>query len=157
MVPTYRHAFAKDKHLVDYGHRVAMCRLAAAVFGGRVQVSDVEQRLGQNSTTPSRTVTTLETLTREHPEDRFRLVVGSDILAERHKWYRWQRIEQLAPPIVIGRSGHPGGTSVKLPEISSSEVRHRLRIGDSVACFLPTGVREYLVKHRLYVDESAVE
>ena len=34
-------------------------------------------------------------------------MIGADILQETDKWYRWDDLVALAPPIVIGRAGHP--------------------------------------------------
>ena len=57
MVPTYRHPFAKD--LADFEHRFRMCELAVEVFAGQVQVSRIEEELGQEA---SRTLDTLRAL-----------------------------------------------------------------------------------------------
>src|SRR5687767_13987437 len=46
-VPTYVHPLAKQKQLVSYRHRVAMCELAAAPLGPRAIVSRVEEELAQ--------------------------------------------------------------------------------------------------------------
>ena len=36
--------------------------------------------------------------------NRDRLVIGTDILHERHQWLRWDDVVRLAPPIVVGRA-----------------------------------------------------
>jgi nicotinate-nucleotide adenylyltransferase len=145
MVPTWRHAFSKE--LAPFEDRFAMCERAVDIFNGRVQVSRIEEELGQEK---SRTLVTLQELMNRNPGVQYRLVVGSDILAETSKWYRWDEIERLAPPIVVGRKGYPGAFEVELPPISSTEVRARIGRGESVAELLPGSVIGYIARRGLY-------
>lgn len=153
IVPTYRHAFGKD--LAPFADRVAMCRLAMAPLGARAVVSELEAELASRpGFVASRTLELLEELYARHPEHQFRLVLGTDILAETDKWYRWDDVARLAPPIVIGRAGHlPAGakaTGLAMPEVSSSEVRQRLASGDAVGDLLPREVVRYIGERGLY-------
>ncbi|WP_428261630.1 nicotinate (nicotinamide) nucleotide adenylyltransferase [Haliangium sp.] len=144
MVPTYRHAFAKE--LIGFEHRCRMCELAAAALGARVKVSAIERELARPV---SRTLDTLQSLRERHPAVGFRLVIGADILAESHKWYRWDDIVRLAPPLVVGRAGHDS-LSVDMPPVSSTEVRTRLADGQPVDHLVPAAVRRYIVEQGLY-------
>ena len=144
MIPTYHHPFAKE--LVDFEHRCRMCELAAAALGTRVHVSRIEGELARNV---SRTLETIEALGERHPDARFRLVVGADILQETHKWYRWDRIEELAPPIVVGRAGLDV-RGVEMPAVSSTEIRSRLARGEPVDDLVPCGVVRYIEAQGLY-------
>ena|SRR5215510_6144677 len=146
VVPTFRHPF--DKHLCPYEHRLEMARLAMAPLGPRVVVSDIERGLGGEA---SLTLHTLEALAAAHPGIGLRLVIGSDILREREKWYRWEDIERLAPPIIVARAGFPvDGLAVELPAISSTEVRARLARGESGLPLVPRAVSAYIQAHGLY-------
>lgn len=145
VVPTYRHPF--DKPLASFADRLEMCRLAMEPLFPRVVVSDVEGGLGQG---PSVTIRTLEALAARHPDARFRLVIGADLLSERGKWHRWADIERLAPPIVVGRQGHEGGTAVRLPAVSSTEIRERIARGEAIDELVPRRVVEYLRAKELY-------
>ena len=153
MVPVFKHPF--DKQLVPFEHRFAMCQLAAAALGGRVEVSRVEQVMGGES---SRTLDTLERLRSDAPGESFRLVVGADILGEAHKWYRWDEIQRIARPIVVGRTGFPPvpGAEIALPAISSTEIRaHLARAPVSEAAQLvPRSVLDYIAQHHLYGGAS---
>jgi len=126
-----------------------MCELAMQHLVG-VEVSPLERDLGG----VSRTLRTLEELARRRPDARLRLVIGADILGGVERWHRWDRIEELAPPIVIGRRGYPPptGCKVELPEISSTEVRRRLAACEDTEGMLPHLVRQYIDEHRLYGD-----
>jgi nicotinate-nucleotide adenylyltransferase len=146
MVPTYRHPFAKE--MVAFDHRLAMCELAAAPFGGRVIVSDIERELDAAA---SRTLDTVVALRARHPDVELRLIIGSDILRDRHKWHRWDEVERLAPPIVVPRAGHDdAGAAVTLPDVSSTEVRERLARGDSAVPLVSRAVMDYIARQGLY-------
>ena len=146
VVPTYRHPFQKT--MAPYEHRLRMCELAFAELRA-AEVSRIEAELGGESLT----VRTLEELQRQLPNTRLRLIIGSDLLGETSKWHAFERIAELAPPLVIGRAGHetvsPAARYV-LPPISSTEVRRRLRTGEDVTGLVPYAVVEYVREHGLY-------
>jgi len=146
VVPAFDHPLGK--HLAPFVHRRAMCELALADLR-RVEVSSIESELGQTS----RTLYTLRALAARHPDWRLRLIIGSDILDERDKWYAWDEIVALAPPIVLGRLGHPHPEApvALLPEVASRDLRARIAAGDNVDALLPRGVAAYIREHGLYV------
>jgi nicotinate-nucleotide adenylyltransferase len=152
VVPALAHALDKQEHAA-FRHRVAMCELAFADLR-HLDVSDVEAALGA----PSRTLHTLEALAAAHPGASFRLVLGSDLLAEVGRWLAFDRVAALAPPFVIARTGHPSeraDTPVALPEVSSTEVRERLSQGRSADGLVPRAVLAYVAEHGLYRAEPA--
>jgi nicotinate-nucleotide adenylyltransferase len=111
-------------------------------------VSAIERNLGGDA---SLTLHTLEALAAAHPGAHLRLVIGSDILREREKWYRWDDIERLAPSIVVARAGFPvEGLPVELPAVSSTEVRARLARGETGLPLVPRAVSAYIRAHGLY-------
>ena len=145
-VPTAEHSLGKSSS-ASFEHRLAMVeRVSARVPGSNV--SAIEASLPR----PSRTLATLEALSREHPDASLRLVVGADIAAETSRWHRWEAIVALAPPIWIGREGHDPGVDVRitLPDISSTAIRADLRTGGDVRGILPDDVRRYIAEHELY-------
>jgi nicotinate-nucleotide adenylyltransferase len=146
LVPTFRHPF--EKQLAPFPDRVEMCRRLALPFGGRATVSTIEEDLGGEA---SLTLVTLQALAERLTGCRLRLVIGADILREREKWYRWPEIEELAPPIVVGRPGHPAPDGApELADVSSTDVRQRLAAGQPVAHLVPRGVLAYIVEKGLY-------
>jgi nicotinate-nucleotide adenylyltransferase len=152
VVPCFRHPF--DKQLASFDDRLKMCQRAFAPLGGRVVVSTVERDRDAGDGTPSRTLDTIVALGERWPGVRFRLIIGADILPERHKWWRWDEVERLAPPIVIGRQGFSAppelGELVDMPGISSTEVRARLGRGEAVDQLVPRAVLEYIFSRSLY-------
>lgn len=146
VAPVYKHPFGKDS--ADYEHRLRMCELAFGWIAG-VEVSSVERELGGESLT----LRTLEHLHAEHPSWTLRLLVGSDVLADTHKWHHWDRVVGLAQPLVIERPGSlTREGALALADVSSTQVRRALLAGrfDEVTDRLPMAVLTYLRTHRLY-------
>lgn len=149
VVPAFQHPFAKS--LAPYEDRVTMCELAMGWLP-RVEVSRVEEELGGES----RTLRTIEHVRAAHPDKPLRFIMGADLMLESSKWYAFDRIVALAPPIVLGRVGvaYPGAPAPVLPAISSTEVRAKLGEEDAelgpLAELVPKGVLEYARARRLY-------
>jgi nicotinate-nucleotide adenylyltransferase len=151
VVPAFRHPFAKS--LAPYADRVAMCELAMGWLP-KVEISRVEEELGGES----RTLRTIEHLRGAFPDRPFRFIMGSDLVVESSKWYGFDRISELAPPIVLGRAGvtYPGAPASVLPEVSSTEIRAALASGESdhLAELVPRTVIAYAVARQLYAKEA---
>jgi nicotinate-nucleotide adenylyltransferase len=127
-----------------------MCELAAAPLRG-VGVCRAEAELAGDPLV-GKTARTLEHLAAKHPAYRFALVIGTDILDETDKWYRWDRVQELARIVVVGRQGCPeqAGQGPALPAVSSSEVRARIERGEDVAGLVPRRVLAYIAERGLY-------
>jgi nicotinate-nucleotide adenylyltransferase len=149
VVPAYQHPFAKA--LAPYEDRVTMCELAMGWLP-RVEISRVEEELGGES----RTLRTLEHLKKVHPSWQLRLIMGADVLLESHKWYRFDEVCALAPPLVIGRAGveHAQAPAPVLPAISSTDVRARLAAGkfDELSPIVPRAVLAHIRARGLYTQ-----
>lgn len=149
VVPTYQHPFAKA--LAPYEDRVKMCELAMGWIPG-VEISRVEEELGGES----RTLRTIEHIHAQHPEWPLRFVMGADIVLESSKWYGFDRIAALAPPIVLGRVGvvYEGAPVAVLPEISSTDVREHIKNGRyaEIEPLVPRKVLEHARARGLYTS-----
>ncbi len=98
-----------------------------------------------------KTARTLEYLVEKHPDRAFTLVVGADIVADTPRWYRFDRVRELARVIVVGRAGEVAfADGPALPDVSSTEVRERLLRGEDVSALVPTRVLAYLKERELY-------
>jgi nicotinate-nucleotide adenylyltransferase len=146
VVPTRSHPF--DKALAAFEQRLHMCEIAFADLQ-RVEISDVERELPE----PSLTLRTLEALQGRMPGVALRLVMGSDLLRETDNWHAFEEVAKIAPPLVVDRAGFPrpdGGPM--LPEVSSTEVRRRLRSRLPTDGLLSPRVAAYAHQHSLYRD-----
>ena len=148
VIPTFAHPLDKELR-TGFAHRYRMCELA---FGDlrRLEVSRIEEELGDTSYT----LDTIEALRARMPDAALRLVIGADILGEIDRWHRFDRIAELAPPMVIGRSGYDTHgwevMPVTLPAVSSTEIRRRLAAGEDVTGLVPRAVEAYARANGLY-------
>jgi nicotinate-nucleotide adenylyltransferase len=123
-VPTFSHAFGKA--LTPFERRAEWCRLATRhVDAARVCLVEGEMQ-GE-----SRTIDTLEELSRRHPDHVFSLLIGADLVPTLPRWKRSNDLLSRYPIHVVGRGalGAPGNP-LSLPDISSTEVRRALAMGD---------------------------
>ncbi len=142
LVPVYRHAFEgrHDKRLAPFAARLEWCAAFCADLGPGIEVCGVEAELP----VPSYTIDTLRHLRATVPDTRFRLVVGADALPHLPAWRAWEAIAAEFDPIIVGRQGYPIPESVDaidFPEVSSTEVRRRIRDGAPVSHLLTRRVR----------------
>ena len=143
LVPAFAHAF--DKELRPFALRVEMALAMAAEVDARVRVCTIERDLP----VPSYTIHTLRALRGRHPQRRFRLVVGADVLPQTHLWRDWAGIEREFPPIVVGRGGYPDVPDAPtFPEVSSTDIRARLAAGRPAGHLVTAGVAALLEPYR---------
>ncbi len=147
-VPCLRHALGKAP--AGFEHRFAMCKALVEVEGN-MEVSDIESRLD----TGGRTLDLLKALGREFPDDNLRLLAGTDIYHERDRWYRFDEVARLAPPIYVERLGAdsiPHETLAAPQEVSSQEIRRAVFEGRVPKEWITEAVAAYIARHHLYED-----
>ena len=88
--------------------KAGMAPLAARVKSARrmarrapIRVTAIERELGTRYT-----VDTLRALMRRYPKRRFVWLMGSDNLAQFHRWKHWRQIARTMPIAVIARPGY---------------------------------------------------
>lgn len=121
------------------------------------------------------TVDTLLELHRDLPNARLFLLIGGDSLREFSTWRQPERICELAHVVVMARGGQPtpdlqelarylpsqpdgpelDSHLLQLPqcEISSSEIRERVKRNKSIRYMVPAAVEAFIKQHRLYLSE----
>jgi nicotinate-nucleotide adenylyltransferase len=145
IAPVYEHPLGK-RASASFADRVAMCAIAFDSCP-RVEISEIERELGG----VSRTLRTLEALSLRHPDARFRLVIGADVLDETHRWHRWDDIVAIARPLVAGRAGHDASAgSPPLFDANSTKLRDALSSGERPRDLVDPRVLDYIDRHGLY-------
>lgn len=91
----------------------------------RIRVTDIEARLGTRFTAE-----TLERIIPRHPHLRFVWIMGSDNLAQFHRWRDWRRIMGVVPVAVLARPGAklqarfaPAARAFRGAQLNESEAR----------------------------------
>ena len=135
--------------------RMKMLRLALGERD-RLEISDIElQRSGQ-----SYTVDTLENLKEMYPLDQFFLIIGADNVSDIGTWHDPERIFDLATVAAANRPGFkPRGRfagavelfQISPTDISSTEIRKRIKSGKSISGMVSGDVEKYILKHKLYL------
>ena len=148
VMPTWNHAFTKD--LVNFDVRMDMCKAAFSTLeAGRIHVSDIERDLGGES----RTIDTVEHIRDVLGIQDIRIVIGADILAERHLWKRWDDLERMCTVIIIGREGWNDPSellsSPPLIDVSSTDLRNAVAQG-TYPNTIPARVARIIRNNQLY-------
>jgi nicotinate-nucleotide adenylyltransferase len=136
--------------------RLTMVRLLLGA-DARFSVDAVEiERAGV-----SYTVDTLETFADRFPQAERFFLVGEDAMASFGAWREPRQILKLAQLAILRRPGatvnelgdRPDGTiglATRLIDVSSTEIRERVRAGKSIRGFVPDSVAAFIETERLY-------
>jgi nicotinate-nucleotide adenylyltransferase len=143
-------------------HRYELCRLAVE-DDQRMTVADLELRRSGMSYT----IDTLDQLRTRDPDSELFLIVGGDVAAGLPNWREPERVLDVATLAVAKRGGTPraevqdalaalGGAErtryFPMPriEISSTEIRRRVGIGEPIRYLVPDAVAGYIERENLY-------
>jgi nicotinate-nucleotide adenylyltransferase len=119
-------------------------------------------RIELNRPGPSYTVDTLSQFRVIYPQDELYLLIGADNIAEIEGWYEPDRIVGLATIAAANRPNFKAGGAYadkvayfEMPptDISSTEVRDRIKEGLSITDLVPPKVEDYIIKQRLYISK----
>jgi nicotinate-nucleotide adenylyltransferase len=151
VAPCWQHPLGKK--MSPFASRLAWTRVAMAVHGPGVRVTDLERRLADEHGGPSYTLRLLEAVAERHPEHTVRLVIGSDIIAtkEIERWHEHEELVERFCPIVLPRAGYEPEEPCALPEVSSTQVRAWLEAPDTeeartgLAATVPKAVLDLLL------------
>ena len=143
--------------LLDDEQRLLMARLAVEQVEGIV-VSDYEMHLPR----PSYTWNTLQALSSDYPDREFVLMIGGDNWASFDQWYRHEDILKSYRVVVYprretmedGLSGIDGRqvslVEAELIDISSTDIRRRIREGRSIRQLVPRAVADIIKRNGYY-------
>ena len=137
--------------------RLAMLR-AACEWDHRLEIADYELNKGG----VSYTIDSVRHFRQQFPNDELFWIIGGDQLPLLHKWKDISQLAAMVEFIFLERPGHPSKphtdiTGLRLHrcdghliEISSSELRQRVRQGRSLNYFCPQKVIAYIESKKLY-------
>ena len=168
-IPAGRAPHKLDRQQTDPEHRLAMLRLALANGPGDVATVVLTDEIDRGTDQPSYTVDTVEALHQWiDPDARLRLLIGADQLRIFDAWRSPGRIIELAEPVVMVR---PPDTSKSLLDalppdqreawadrlvevdtidLSSTELRGKVAVGESIEPWTSASVNDYILEHGLY-------
>lgn len=164
VIPAAAHPLKRDDVAASAAQRLEMTTLMVG-DDSRLAVDSIEiERAGL-----SFTVETLRELARRSPGDHRYLIVGADVIGSFGQWREPLAIMGLAELAILRRGDVDlAGLGASLPrdaegrtpayqvlsarrvDISSSEIRARVRAGRSIHGFVPDAVRGYIDRIGLY-------
>lgn len=140
----------QEQSLLAESERMEMVRLAIAK-DGRMKACDVEFSMPK----PSYTIDTLRLLSARYSDRVFALIIGGDNLLNFHLWKSYQGIVAKYPILVYPRpkvdvSGvryeHVTLVDAPLSDVSSTEIRGKIKRGEDVVQYVPTEVLQLVLR-----------
>jgi len=167
-IPAAHPPHKEQESVLQTGHRLQMVKLAIS-SNPYFEISTLEQeRQG-----PSYTVDTVEYFRSRFPDIQIFFIMGMDSLLMFDTWQDYGRLAGLCRFIVVTRPGYVMDTSqpslANLPQqlrenlslleipgmdISSSDIRRRVRMGLPIKYMLPSAVEGYIMEQGLYREED---
>ncbi len=134
-------------------------KMVEAAIEGIEQFSLLDYEL--NRPPPSYTIDTVRFL--QNSESELHLILGQDSLAHLSKWKEIDQLLRMAPPFIGSRAGElpvlppafspiieAGLVTIPLMQISSTDIRARLRQGLFCGHLLPAQVLKFINQKKLY-------
>jgi nicotinate-nucleotide adenylyltransferase len=151
MVVSPQNPHKRKEELWPFEERMKMVKLCLA-NEEHIKVSDCENALPR----PSYTINTLEYLSKQYPDHRFRLLIGGDNLQKFHLWKDYQKIINLFGLIVYPRASgkairfenQPNIHIISAPllNISSSGIKKLLKENRSIHGLVSTEVEKFILQ-----------
>ena len=123
--------------LLDDNLRLELAQKALEGVEG-VCASDYEFHLPK----PSYTWNTLHQLSEDYPDCEFFLLIGGDNWAHFERWRQWKDILRNYDVIVYPRDEYPGTIDVPLLDVSSTEIRQKVRAGECISGLVPETIEK---------------
>lgn len=123
-------------------------------------ISDIEmKREGK-----SYTINTIKEIKNKYPNDNFYFLIGQDAIIDLDKWYKFEELISIITFVIVTRDEDKKKISNKfLPynpkfifvnspniEISSTEIRNRVKNGKSIRYMVSDNILEYIYNKGLY-------
>lgn len=150
---------------IPFVHRLAMVELAIKGIEGYA-IKELENL----RTEVSYTIDTLKEFVKTNPQCDFYLILGYDAIKNFENWKSYKEIMQLCTIVIGTRAGEKPEiifkdktlcnqilkNIVEIPplQISSTEIRERLKLNKNCEDLLPKAVLDYIYLHLLYRDMS---
>ena len=162
-MPAYISPFKQDRKVTDGNDRIAMIRTVLD-HDPAFSVSDYEIKKGG----PSYTIETLRHF-RKTAGDRLHFVCGFDSLVQLDTWYEGPEILRDYPVITVRRPDTDDSLGMEkidayrrdygaeiilldMPPVdaSSTEIREKVKRGESISGLVLPATEEYIIEHKLY-------
>ena len=147
---------AISPHKLHCAHTPAAIRLEMlqAAIAGESRFGFDELELHRPG--PSFTIDTIEEFRRRDADAEMFYFIGSDNLPRLESWHRYADLQTQITFVVLERGASPPTHSypfvTRRIEISATDIRNRVAIGQSIRYFVPPAVEEIIQRHQLYQE-----
>lgn len=166
-IPTGKPPHKKERLITDSYNRIDMLNLATK-SNPQFEISFIE--INRDKT--SYTIDTIKELQLNYGEDTdIYFITGTDAFIDIETWKEYKELLSIAKFIVMTRQilnselldekielfikkYGANITKIEIPtlDISSTDIRRRMKEGNSIKYLLPESVEKYILKNRLYID-----
>lgn len=167
-IPAANPPHKEQESVLETAHRLQMVKMAIS-GNPSFEISTLEQeRQG-----PSYTIDTVEYFRRRFPDTQIFFIMGMDSLLMFDTWRDYEQLSGLCRFIVVTRPGYVMDRDqpslahlppqlwenldlLEIPgmDISSSDIRRRVRLGLPIKYMLPAAVENYIIEKGLYREEE---
>lgn len=161
IIPTFESPHKATK-LAPFEERAEMCRRAFSGISDKceVEICEIERELGGISYT----INTLRALKKRYTDARFFLLIGGDMLFSFTEWYKYESILKECEVCAAARGGdnfsemleyatevgHIKVLPTNVVDISSTEIRGKIKKGEDASEWITEDVRGYIEEKGLY-------
>lgn len=158
LVPSSNPPHKEDEHLLPYEERMHLLELAI-VSHPFMEISSLDYTPNEKSYTKN----LIKRLREEYPGATFYFIIGADNISQITGWYDHRWLLDNITFVAVTREGYDENSLPVLDyleriifvymepvNISSSMLRDMLKTGKDISPFIPTPVRDYIIKHHLY-------
>lgn len=142
----------KQKAVTDAPHRVNMLKLSIEDNPRFKVLTDEVDREGV-----SYSIDTINELIDKETNTEFYFIIGADMVEYLPKWYKIEELIEKVKFVGVKRLNYKLESSypilevnVPLIEMSSTEIKKRIKLNQSVQYYLPKGVLTYIKEQQLY-------
>lgn len=136
-------------------HRLQMAELAVKNIS-KLEISDIEYKIDRTSYTY---LTIKELYERYNIEDKIHFIIGTDAFKNIDSWYKAEELKKLIKFIIFKRenetefhinSAEYEYTTMPLYDISSTEIRDKIKAGEQITGLVSEEVERYIERNKLY-------
>lgn len=160
-VPAKKHPFKNNHFIANETHRLKMIERAISK-NENMRASDIEIK----SDEVSYTIETIKKIRKEYPSNHWDIyfLMGMDNLSQFHLWRDPDTLVKMCKIVVFSRPGFASTQKVSkylpyiqivqipLLEISSTQIRNRVKNGQTIRYLVPPEVESYIVANKLYAS-----
>lgn len=158
-MPTAKPPHKPGDQVIAVHHRLQMLALAIGDHP-KFKIQDYEARMGGKNYT----IDTMRYFLEAYPETDFYFIIGGDSANDLSTWKGIGDLINLVQLVAVARPGEAPYEGIypiiwvdaPMVDLSSTEIRLRVYLDQSIRYQVPEAVRHYIIKHQLYQADGGL-